>query len=245
MDINKLEEMLHRKINKFIHKRKGAALEPDDVKEELKDELFRCKKISEDDYIPNNYEFFMNPVDCQRLSSKRLFTELYLFAEKTLIVSDCYIDGDFRFKFCKDEKLSQGKCLANSYFDEECGKTPENDDFRTVVMDKNLLLDTESIAYDKEFASLLVIEGMEKDFCLEFGRERVNIGRKDNNDIVIADMNVSRRHAYISFENGRHVLHDANSLNGTFVNENRIVAITLQKDDEIRIGNTVLLYDVI
>ena len=62
----------------------------------------------------------------------------------------------------------------------------------------------------------------------------------------MTDTNASRLHAYISYERHRHILYDAASLNGTFVNGRRVVSPQLLRPgDEITIGGTVLLYEVI
>ena len=66
------------------------------------------------------------------------------------------------------------------------------------------------------------------------------------NDFILTDTNASRVHAYIAYERHRHVLYDAESLNGTFVNGTLLEEpCILKAGDEIQIGNTVLLYDVI
>lgn len=65
------------------------------------------------------------------------------------------------------------------------------------------------------------------------------IGREHGCDVVIGEgaAVVSRRHAQIRFEEGRWVLEDNKSFNGTLVNEQRISAVTpLYHDDKIRLG---------
>ena len=49
---------------------------------------------------------------------------------------------------------------------------------------------------------------------------------------------------YVIFEDGTHVLYDAKSLNGTYVNGQRITRKSLKNGDHIKLGNTVLLYEV-
>ena len=48
------------------------------------------------------------------------------------------------------------------------------------------------------------------------------IGRGGDNDIVLDAPSVSAHHAEIRYENGRYILHDRGSTNGTFVNGRRI-----------------------
>ncbi|GAB4275223.1 MAG: hypothetical protein Kow0080_24390 [Candidatus Promineifilaceae bacterium] len=68
------------------------------------------------------------------------------------------------------------------------------------------------------------------------------IGRSEQNDIAIADPEVSRRHAHITFQNGAFLLEDLGSTNGTFVNGRRLNTPTPLKDgDIIYLGETIQL----
>ncbi|NPA93358.1 MAG: FHA domain-containing protein [Chloroflexi bacterium] len=70
----------------------------------------------------------------------------------------------------------------------------------------------------------------------------IYIGRDVQNDIVIAEAEVSRRHARLNRQADAYVLEDLGSTNGTFVNGKRLVApYTLRPGDEIRIGPHVVL----
>jgi signal transduction histidine kinase len=69
------------------------------------------------------------------------------------------------------------------------------------------------------------------------------IGRApEQAQLVLDHPLVSRRHARISLEGGRVVLHDLGSANGTFVNNQKVRDATLQAGDHISIGQTVLVY---
>lgn len=64
------------------------------------------------------------------------------------------------------------------------------------------------------------------------------IGRGRNNDLVLPDHSVSRLHAEIrGSEDGHLLLNDLESLNGVFVNDNRIDSIQLREGDSIDIGD--------
>jgi pSer/pThr/pTyr-binding forkhead associated (FHA) protein len=60
-----------------------------------------------------------------------------------------------------------------------------------------------------------------------------SIGRRLDNDVVIQDQNVSRRHAEIRYENGRFVLYDLNSTGGTYVNNKQIDKVVLKMGDVV------------
>lgn len=66
-----------------------------------------------------------------------------------------------------------------------------------------------------------------------------SIGRADC-DVVLADPDVSRRHAMIRAIDGALGVEDVGSRNGTFVNGSQISGATVLKvGDEVRFGNTV------
>ncbi len=66
----------------------------------------------------------------------------------------------------------------------------------------------------------------------------MTIGRNPGNSIHIAEKLVSRNHARIVHEDGKFIIRDENSANGTFVNGNKIEDCTLKDKDRIKIGNT-------
>jgi len=70
----------------------------------------------------------------------------------------------------------------------------------------------------------------------------VTIGRASDNDVVLDDDQVSRRHAVLRRQNGSYVITDMGSRNGTFVNDKRITAPQpLNIGDTIQVGRTYLV----
>jgi pSer/pThr/pTyr-binding forkhead associated (FHA) protein len=67
-------------------------------------------------------------------------------------------------------------------------------------------------------------------------KERISIGRKQNNDIVIDNLAVSGLHAVIVTIGKDSFLEDANSTNGTFVNLKPVRKHVLNHEDVIEIG---------
>lgn len=73
-------------------------------------------------------------------------------------------------------------------------------------------------------------------------KERLTIGRGADNDIVLDNRGVSRRHAQIEFSNEGAVLIDHDSLNGTFLNQRKVTEQQLQNRDTITIGKFDLIF---
>lgn len=100
-------------------------------------------------------------------------------------------------------------------------------------------------------ATLLVIQGVDQGSRFELGPDpatglpgppAVSVGRGVRNEIRVLDTEVSRQHAVIRNENGRWMLSDRNSANGTFVNGQQTRARELNHGDQIQVGRTVFLF---
>ena len=72
--------------------------------------------------------------------------------------------------------------------------------------------------------------------------QTVVIGREAINDIMFQELEISRRHASISFAGGQYTIEDLASTNGTFVNGRRISTPTMLSDgDVLDLGDSVSL----
>jgi ABC transport system ATP-binding/permease protein len=71
----------------------------------------------------------------------------------------------------------------------------------------------------------------------------LTIGRGTDNDIVIADMLASRHHATLVPTAAGTEIHDAHSINGTFVNGTPVAAALLHDGDVVTIGNVDLVFE--
>ncbi|MCL4423754.1 MAG: FHA domain-containing protein [Actinobacteria bacterium] len=77
-------------------------------------------------------------------------------------------------------------------------------------------------------------------FLLE--QDLVKVGRHPESDIFLDDITVSRRHAEFVRQVRGHLVRDVGSLNGTYVNRERIEECDLHNGDEVQIGKFKLIY---
>lgn len=70
----------------------------------------------------------------------------------------------------------------------------------------------------------------------------VRVGRHPESDIFLDDITVSRRHAEFVTEGGATRLKDLGSLNGTYVNRERIEDVELASGDEVQVGKFKLVF---
>ncbi|MBI5869122.1 MAG: FHA domain-containing protein [candidate division Zixibacteria bacterium] len=73
-------------------------------------------------------------------------------------------------------------------------------------------------------------------------KRRISIGRTSDNDIVLENRGVSRKHAVIEINPQNSVIIDNESLNGTFVNDRRVEEEILRDNDTIAIGKYTLVF---
>jgi pilus assembly protein CpaF len=74
-----------------------------------------------------------------------------------------------------------------------------------------------------------------------FESSEISVGRVQGNDIVLSKGNVSKRHARLLYRDGRFIVTDLNSTNGTYVNRRRIAQATIVRDgDRVYVGDFVL-----
>ena len=70
----------------------------------------------------------------------------------------------------------------------------------------------------------------------------VDVGRSPDSKIFLDDITVSRRHATFERTADGVVVQDVGSLNGTYVNRDRIDRRVLADGDEIQIGRYVIVF---
>ncbi len=85
-------------------------------------------------------------------------------------------------------------------------------------------------------------DGSSQSFLVE-GRP-LTIGRGTDNGLVLRDSRASRHHARIYGRQGALLLSDLGSTNGSWVNDRRVQEIALGEGDRIRIGDTVLIVEL-
>ncbi|HUI42355.1 MAG TPA: SpoIIE family protein phosphatase [Terriglobia bacterium] len=71
---------------------------------------------------------------------------------------------------------------------------------------------------------------------VEISRTPFSMGRQSDNDLVLLDNRVSRRHARILREGDEYLIEDAASRHGTFVNGERVASHVLKPGDQIGLG---------
>jgi signal transduction histidine kinase len=77
---------------------------------------------------------------------------------------------------------------------------------------------------------------------LQLTADLYSLGRSSDNDIVVEDSGVSRRHGRLVRDGDGYRVLDLGSHNGTFVNGQKVTSATLQDRDQIQVGQHTLTY---
>ena len=264
MGFAKLESAITGQIASLFQKR--GAVEPSALLKALEREVIKQEtKTNEGLVVPNDYTIYLCEEDCHKLSAARIIKALHETVARKVIREDCIIDGNLSVRIEKmlegnDAIVIKSKYVDDSIADEDTidldndvlsntlvqnGDTNEIE--KTLVADKNTFSASKITLNNQveyEIAKITLNNGDDKvEFIL--GERQFFIGRKETNDLILNDESVSRIHAYISYERHRHILHDTNSLNGTYINKKLIVQQELQHGDKINFGSIEVIYEAL
>ncbi len=129
-------------------------------------------------------------------------------------------------------------------------ETLENGEVRVIASNKvDLVVETKGVPVENAAAvdtseplpsnAFLIVDGV-KVFPLT--QSVVNIGRRQNNQLVVDDPRVSRNHAQLRAIKGRFVLFDLDSTGGTFINGQRVNQSILYPGDVISLAGVPLIF---
>ncbi len=96
--------------------------------------------------------------------------------------------------------------------------------------------------FDSSQGLLIVTRGPNVGSRYALDVPRVSIGRHPDSEIFLDDVTVSRRHAELVHAGNVYSVRDASSLNGTYLNRERIDAAPLVDGDELQIGKFKLVF---
>jgi len=254
MFVKNVENFLEKHIEGFFNTKFSSYVQAVEIFKRLEKEMyFKKKTVDKKTYVPNDYLIFLSEDDYENLYSDDLCDQISAQIIGCANKNGYTIRGSLLVRCRCDRKLKKGCFCIETEFDHDeeraAGEMAQEEgdacSSETIVFDRDILHAKEEAAKrDVQFAALTVISGRDSGESVKLGMKRVNIGRRTSNEFMLSDANASRLHAYIVCREYKHVLCDAGSLNGTYVNGQKITERTLENGDEIKIGSTVLLYEV-
>jgi pSer/pThr/pTyr-binding forkhead associated (FHA) protein len=139
-----------------------------------------------------------------------------------------------------------------SNFCSSCGAPLDSLDDRTITLTAVDPLQESSSPEDdvviplgdlsRDAGVLIVRAGAQAGTRFTLDADVTRLGRHPDSEISLDDITVSRRHAEIERTPDGYLVRDAGSLNGTYVNQDRVETAALRHGDELQIGKFRLVF---
>lgn len=253
--VRTLEGIFEKYIEGFFNQKFSGNLQPIEIAQRLTKEMIRKRSVGVSHiFVPNHYRIDINSNDYEQLISyaSAVQDELAQYLKTEADKKGFTLLGNPQIDFYHSEVLRSGEfsiqCNFTEPIDSVSPETPVTEspssDTRTFTRLEEVKVPKAEVQPAMVMATLTVEKGIDQGLCVDVLLRRIQIGRRENNEMPLTDMNTSRLHAYIDFEDGKHVLYDAKSLNGTYVNNHRITQKILESGDKITLGHTELRYEV-
>lgn len=133
---------------------------------------------------------------------------------------------------------------AGANFCSSCGAALAIDDLTITLHHEAEHVDPDlTVHLDHAVPAVLVLRrGVDAGETFVLGADSSQAGRQPDSEIFLDDITVSRRHArFVRLPTG-YVVRDDGSLNGTYVNRERISEAELHNGDEVQIGKFRLVF---
>ena len=199
-------------------------------------------------YVPYRYRVFLSQKDTDRLEpfKSSVMKELTDYINNHAKKKDYHLMGEPEINFVTKESFKEGKFQVEPIFEDDNMDTGE----QTVVFDNNITGPVsgqeKTMVFDKNIENnpvLEILEGKDRGSKYTLVGSNITLGRRADNQIRIDDTNVSRYHSRIVYQDGWKI-EDLNSTNGLYVNGKKVKESSLQDEDKIRVGSTVLRFRI-
>ena len=191
---------------------------------------------------PTHYWVYLNPDDCVALATERQALEIELAHDVTELAAQSGLEIQVTpsVRLLPDENVAAHQVRvdarwmpgeASGEVKEESTREMEPDEDKDEVEDESA-----AIPPGRPF---LIIQGQRH---VNLVHPVVSVGRSLDNDIIVDDPRVSRRHAQLRRRYGRYVLYDLSSSGGTKINGYPIEECVLHSGDVISFAGVQVIY---
>ena len=252
-------EVVAEFIFTFFFKKPTGTIQPVQVARELLRAMLKHKQVSISNvYVPNVYKVYMSPDDHRILES---FGETFLIElARHLYDEGCKQGYTFlnlpvvEIKAAEDIPLGSVKIkiefnesvVANWEIEEEnYDNWSEEIEKTTILVDSvRLARSIEAKAGRKKRNYLEIIKGDNEGKIFYIDQDMVFIGRHEDCDIEVDDLELSRRHFKLYAEDRRWFVQDLGSTNGTYVNKLKVDKYMVNPGDKIKAGQTLFRFNI-
>lgn len=221
-----MNELMEGRIVSWL----GGRLQPADLARRLAEHMEDERRVSGGGAIaPNSFRVFLSPGTLAKFASfeQGLEEELAAFLIARAEASGLSFLGRVRVTLLADPDLRGDRLRLSSDLVDRRG---------VVVSDRSATIDLAPVL-DQPPAMVLVVGSRRLELL---ARPTHRLGRALDNDVVLDDPSVSRRHALLSRRAGSWLIEDQGSSHGSFVNGKRVQAALLRPGDQLQLGGVLL-----
>jgi hypothetical protein len=244
--VERVEAFVSRVIEGWSARLFGAKLQPVQIAKRLIRAMEAHQTISlSKTFVPNSYVVSLGPTDFAQFEQYRRSLERDL-AETLLGAAR---ERSYTLLAYPSVEIERGDDLPPGDIKVSCAMVDASGDevapdakaLGSVESGHTMVLDREALLKERPRApraSLAQRDGPP----VSLGQDPVLIGRDPQNDLVLDDRRVSRKHAEVRLRLGRYTLYDLQSTNGTYVNGRRVAERVLDDGDKISIGGLEIVF---
>ncbi len=227
-----LEERLRQLLADTLGRIPGAGLSADETARQLCIEIVAATRRFESGtaYAPDQYTFSLHPADAKVVldHAPQIQGELARRIREALAVEGYALAREPQVTLATDPTIARGEARTLAW--------RSSNPLRVAPPDHGVKAESEEKIPDGAF---LIIDGR-RHFPLV--KPMIRIGRRLENDLVLADLHVSRFHAELRLRAGQFVIVDLDSTSGTLVNGKRVREHPLAPGDLVAIARNTLVY---
>lgn len=181
-------------------------------------------------YAPDQFTFSVNPSVMEDLQTEAAVVQSGLghALEGALIASGYQLSREPHVALATDPTLSSGEVRIIAWHSRD-----------PLQLNSELPPEPEPVTDRPPAGAFLIVSGKRHFRCTT---PLVRIGRHTDNDLVLDDPHVSRRHVQLRASHGRYMLIDLDSTAGTRVNGKRVHEALLRPGDVIHAASVEMIY---
>lgn len=232
----RFEEFAERMVEGSFARLLGNRLQPVEIAKRLARVMDDRQTIAAGKvFVPNRYTVLLHPDTLAEFVSfqSALEEELAAYLVETAERRQFAFIGAPRVSLRSDPAVKPNAVQIEAQITDLAGVTLEG----PAPLTQELRLDDIRAATPTE-SFTLVLDDRE----ITLTQPRITVGRSLDNDIVLDDPSVSRRHAVLVYQHGHYTLRDLNSTHGTQVNGQLIREAVLHDGDQLKLAGINLLF---
>jgi pSer/pThr/pTyr-binding forkhead associated (FHA) protein len=211
----------------------GSRLEPVEIAKQLARvmddrQIIGAGKV----YVPNRFQVFLHPDTLAEFASFQhaLEGELEAYLAEVADQRNYNFLGKPQVALQANEGVKRNQLRIEAQLNDAIGLTSGG----ALQMTQEMRVR----AQPDELAWVLFVDKRE----IRLTQPAYTVGRSLDNDIIVDDPTISRRHAQLIRSNDHYALRDLRSRNGTFVNGQRISEVVLRDGDLLTLGDVGLVF---